>query len=349
MRVLPVTSRGAVSFRRVAEDVGATLRELGFDVLDPLLQPDAAALAELGFDATYIVMAFDVVWSVPFFYLAYRAKADGRRYAFYTTVEGRVERVGHEGWVFRELEFVAASNYVASRLREAGARVREVVYHGVDVAEAAAAAALRRRVRGELGLGEGDFAVGYLASARARKGHRLFAEAIRRAAQRDPSVKFVVVTEPDAAKLYAGLERALVLPAFGRMDRRWVFGFYHALDLYAHPALAEGFGLPALEAMACGKPVVHADYAPLSEVTTPETSFRVPVTGVEYAHDEFHLRGGISYEHHLYSPADFADAVLEAKEEVGRRRGELAEACVKRASEFERSKVYRRIADVLKG
>jgi len=333
----------------VAEDVAAVLSERGFDVLEPMLYPDAARFEEGGFEAAYIVMAFDVLWAMPFFYLAYRAKADGRRYAFYATVEGRVERTGHEEWVFRELEFIAVSSYVARKLREAGARVRDVVPHGVDLAGATAAAALRLKMRRALSLSERDFAVGYLAGAYTRKGHRLFAEAIRRAAQRDPSLKFIVVTEPDAAKLYAGLERTLVLPRFGAAERTWIWSFYHALDLYAHPALAEGFGLPVLEAMACGKPVVHADYEPLSEVTTPETSFRVPVTGVEYAHDEFHLRGGIAYEHHLYSPADFADAVLEAKEEALRRRGELAEACIKRASELERGKVYSRIADALKG
>jgi len=32
--------------------------------------------------------------------------------------------------------------------------------------------------------------------------------------------------------------------------------FYNALDVYIHPSFWEGYGLPIIEAMACGKPVV---------------------------------------------------------------------------------------------
>jgi glycosyltransferase involved in cell wall biosynthesis len=102
-----------------------------------------------------------------------------------------------------------------------------------------------------------------------------------------------------------------------------------------------------LEALACGKPVVHADYEPLSEITTPETSFRVPVIDVEYAHDAMHLRTGILYEHHLYDPSEFADAILQAKDEIRKRRGEPAQVCFERAKAFEKRKVYSDIARML--
>jgi len=41
---------------------------------------------------------------------------------------------------------------------------------------------------------------------------------------------------------------------------------YSAADLFAHPAHFEGFGLPPLEAMACGTPVVASDATSLPEV-----------------------------------------------------------------------------------
>lgn len=41
---------------------------------------------------------------------------------------------------------------------------------------------------------------------------------------------------------------------------------YNLADLFAFPSLYEGFGLPALEAMACGTPVVCSDASSLPEV-----------------------------------------------------------------------------------
>lgn len=43
-------------------------------------------------------------------------------------------------------------------------------------------------------------------------------------------------------------------------------GLHSAADLFVYPALYEGFGLPPLEAMACGTPVVASDAASLPEV-----------------------------------------------------------------------------------
>ncbi|MGC9335027.1 MAG: glycosyltransferase, partial [Anaerolineae bacterium] len=41
---------------------------------------------------------------------------------------------------------------------------------------------------------------------------------------------------------------------------------YNAAEMLAHPAFYEGFGLPPLEAMACGLPVIVSNVASLPEV-----------------------------------------------------------------------------------
>jgi glycosyltransferase involved in cell wall biosynthesis len=52
----------------------------------------------------------------------------------------------------------------------------------------------------------------------------------------------------------------------GYVDDRDVPALYSLAEAFAYPSLAEGFGLQALEAMACGCPVVSSDASSLPEV-----------------------------------------------------------------------------------
>jgi glycosyltransferase involved in cell wall biosynthesis len=61
-----------------------------------------------------------------------------------------------------------------------------------------------------------------------------------------------------------GLEEVVRFP--GPVSRVDLVALYQAADLLAYPSLYEGFGLPALEAMACATPVLASDVASLPEV-----------------------------------------------------------------------------------
>lgn len=52
----------------------------------------------------------------------------------------------------------------------------------------------------------------------------------------------------------------------GYIDEKDMPSLYNACDLFLHPSLYEGFGLPPLEAMACGCPVISANVEPSQEV-----------------------------------------------------------------------------------
>ena len=56
--------------------------------------------------------------------------------------------------------------------------------------------------------------------------------------------------------------------------------FYSAADAFTLPSDVEGFGLPALEAMACGTPVVWSDAGALPEVAG-DAAVMVPVGDAE--------------------------------------------------------------------
>ncbi|MFC1755619.1 glycosyltransferase family 4 protein, partial [Thermoproteota archaeon] len=61
-----------------------------------------------------------------------------------------------------------------------------------------------------------------------------------------------------------GLEKDVIFLGF--VPREDVPLLYNIADLFAFPSLYEGFGLPVLEAMACGTPVVTSNISSLPEV-----------------------------------------------------------------------------------
>lgn len=96
----------------------------------------------------------------------------------------------------------------------------------------------------------------------ASKGHDLALAAFARAV---PSPWRLVLLQRRQAR--AGLrtaERVVWLEAVAHED---VVALMQAAGALVQPSLYEGFGLPVLEAMACGCPVVASEIAPLREVT----------------------------------------------------------------------------------
>ena len=64
-----------------------------------------------------------------------------------------------------------------------------------------------------------------------------------------------------------GVAGGVVFP--GRIDDADLPGLYSACAAFVMPSLDEGFGLPAVEAMACGAPVIVSDRGALPEIAGP--------------------------------------------------------------------------------
>ena len=77
-------------------------------------------------------------------------------------------------------------------------------------------------------------------------------------------------------------ERDIVLPGFVADDD--LPALYNAAQLFAFPSLAEGFGIPPLEAMACGTPVVSSNATSLPEVLGRAALFFNPKDAGAIAH-----------------------------------------------------------------
>lgn len=79
----------------------------------------------------------------------------------------------------------------------------------------------------------------------------------------------------------AGLQEHVILA--GYVPDSWLPALYRAADCFVFPSLYEGFGLPPLEAMACGTPVIVSDRGALPETAGPAALSVDPLRPAEIA------------------------------------------------------------------
>jgi glycosyltransferase involved in cell wall biosynthesis len=105
----------------------------------------------------------------------------------------------------------------------------------------------------------------YLGSNKPHKNLGGLVAAWRLARAQAPGAALVIAGHQDARHpvVGAGEERVLLRPNVADADLPALYG---GAELFAFPSLYEGFGLPPLEAMACGAPVLCANRASLPEV-----------------------------------------------------------------------------------
>lgn len=72
--------------------------------------------------------------------------------------------------------------------------------------------------------------------------------------------------DPKEKALLRRLEGLPHVRCLGSMPDESLFALYHLAEVLVVPSLWEGFGLPVLEAMACGTPVICSDRSSLPEV-----------------------------------------------------------------------------------
>jgi glycosyltransferase involved in cell wall biosynthesis len=129
-------------------------------------------------------------------------------------------------------------------------------------------------VRGRYGIGERPFILG-LSSLQPRKNFARLIEAFHRARQAAPLPHRLIIgggkgwlyDEIFAKVQERGLAEHVHFPGFiadGDLP-----ALYSAADFFAYPSLYEGFGLPVIEALACGTPVLAADNSCLPEAGGP--------------------------------------------------------------------------------
>jgi glycosyltransferase involved in cell wall biosynthesis len=99
---------------------------------------------------------------------------------------------------------------------------------------------------------------------------------------------------------------------------------YSAADVFVSTSWGEGFGLPALEAMACGTPVIAQDCSAISEVVGPG-GVLIPPAG--------RITAPMGQDHCLPDIPAFTEAIEHLYKAGGVRR-KLGKAAFEHASRF---------------
>jgi glycosyltransferase involved in cell wall biosynthesis len=155
---------------------------------------------------------------------------------------------------------IAVSGHVRDDLVERLGYPRErvrVIHHGVD----------HERFRPENRVADGDPSARergpfllYPANWWPHKNHELLLEAFALVRRERPELRLVLTGSNHPAELPEGVA------SLGRVSDECLVELYRTAAALVFPSLYEGFGLPPLEAMACGCPVAVSQVAALPEV-----------------------------------------------------------------------------------
>jgi glycosyltransferase involved in cell wall biosynthesis len=208
-----------------------------------------------------------------------------------------------------------------------------------------------------------EFMFLFVGGAIRRKGIDLLLEAYQQAFEPGDQVTLVINSLGSSASYqHNNLDRLLLEFAANprcphlqvltqKYDDATLASLYRGCDAFVLPYRGQGFGMPVLEAMACGRPVITTAAGPSQDFCTAEISYRISAREVEVPDDPPPL-GPLSGEFTWFEPDvdQLAETMLQVYRERDKavQRGRAAAKSVRQSHAWPQiTALYRQRVDAL--
>lgn len=232
------------------------------------------------------------------------------RSLYYYVIEGKVMGIWSGDRRLKSQEIIAPSNFVKQNIEDMGFKVKEVIPHQIDVP---LPIDYYYGFNWRSKLPKNKKILLYNGSQIVRKGLWLLATAIKLLSQKRNDFVMVYHTDNLKQPYHTPIQQlmhqnSIIQTDFPHLQIDQVYAKMFYSDFIIHPAITEGFGLPVLEALALGKPIVTINTYGIDEIATPDNSFMVMNTSPS----TMDWKGYIQFKVKLYDPRDLADMIDQA-------------------------------------
>ena len=216
-------------------------------------------LKQHGATVTYSTPAHDPAVSVEEF----RLQTQNSYFPYPHIADPELYRLHGQGLVDAD-QVIAASSGSQRVVRDLGVKKVVVIPHGTEWPEIAPPFPER-------------FAVGYLGQAGTDKGLVYLLRAV--SLLKDLNIRLVIASESPVEEMVRREVGQGDVRLIGHVEK--LSDFFQQVSVYCQPSVSEGFGIPALEAMAYGRPVIASVGAGSSDVVNEAGGICVGVRSVD--------------------------------------------------------------------